>query len=139
MKIDGPSAAQVRRAALHAAAQHLADGAPPRQVRQELSRRRISHDEILDHWPAIESAAADIVTQRRGHLRALAAGSILLGAAMLAAFAWTAVVQHSIPILLLTGVMALTYGAHVLRRATGPQPSLDPPKFFGRKLQIPHP
>jgi hypothetical protein len=134
MKIDGPSAAQIRRAALQAAALHLANGDSPQQVRHELARRRLSVDEILDHWPAVELAAADIRTQRRRRHRVFAGCWILIGLAMLATFAWAALFYHATPILFLFGLIPVCYGLHLLRLSPTPQPSLDPPKFFGRTL-----
>gem|GEM_PF-5477222 len=132
MKIDGPSAAQIRRAALQAAALHLANGASPQQVRHELACRRLSIDEILDDWPAVEHAAADIRDQHRRRHRTFAGCWILIGNAMLATFAWAALFHQAMPILLLFGLIPVCYGILLLRLSPTGQPPLDPPKFFGR-------
>ncbi len=57
-----------------------------------------------------------------------------LGLAMFGGIVWSVTIHDTLPFLLLFGAIPLAYGVYLLRLPPTAEPSMEPPRLFGRNL-----
>lgn len=57
-----------------------------------------------------------------------------VGLTMLGGIVWSVTMHDTLPFILLVGAIPLAYGVYLLRLPSTEEPSIEPPRFFGRNL-----
>jgi hypothetical protein len=130
--IEAPTDSQKHAATIAHGAQLLAHGRPVASVADQLRKRGMSSSDIEASWAEIQSKRSQIIRDRRCRVRAMGLCWFTIGFSMLAGIVWSLIMHDILPLILLFGSIPLAYGIYLLRLPPTEEPSIDPPRFFGR-------
>jgi hypothetical protein len=112
----------------------LAYGRSVVSVINELKKRGMTSTEIEESWPDVRNRGIELVRIRRRRVRTMGLIWLSLGITILGGIVWCVIMNDKFPFALLLGVIPLTYGIYLLRLSPTQEPSIEPPRLFGRDL-----
>lgn len=132
--IEAPTNEQKHNAIIVHGAQMLAKGRSVCRVIDQLRKRGMSDADIEQYWPMIQKQASELIRERRGRIRTMGLCWLFLGLSMLIGIAWSMVMYGALPLILLVGLIPLSYGIYLLQLPPTEEPSIEAPRFIGRGL-----
>lgn len=132
--MQAPTNSQRRNAIINHGAQMLAYGRSVVSVINELKKRGMTSTEIEESWPDVRNRGIELVRIRRRRVRTMGLIWLSLGITILGGIVWCVIMNDKFPFALLLGVIPLTYGIYLLRLSPTQEPSIEPPRLFGRDL-----
>ncbi len=132
--IEAPTNSQKRDALISHSANMLASGRSKERVFEELKKRGMSMTDIEASWDEIQNRGSECIRARCRKVRTMGLCWFFLGILMLGGMVWCLVFYGAIPFILVIGAIPLAYGIYLLRLAPTKDPSIDPPRIFGRDL-----
>jgi hypothetical protein len=132
--IEAPTDSQRHDAVIAHGAQMFASGRSETSVRSELKKRGMSVADIETSWDGLRNRRDELIRARRRRTRLMGICWFSLGLTMLGGIAWSMLVHGVIPLILILGLIPLAYGIYLLRLPHDQEPSIEPPRIFGRNL-----